>query len=96
MKAKYFLQLVGLSALWSSSFMLLRITSPLLGPNVLTAVRLGLATLTLAIIMQAMRYRWPWQHWRELLLLGLLPQLLMTIPRLHRRLLLLLLYVQFG
>ena len=87
MKAKYFLQLVGLSALWSSSFMLLRITSPLLGPNVLTAVRLGLATVTLAIIMQAMRYRWPWQHWRELVLLGLLsvavPFMLFSWAALH-------------
>ena len=52
--------------------MLLRITSPLLGPNVLSAVRLGLATITLAIIMRAMRYRWPWGHWREIALLGVL------------------------
>ena len=52
--------------------MLLRITSPLLGPNVLSALRLGLATITLAIIMRAMRYRWPWQQWREIALLGVL------------------------
>ena len=70
MKAKYFLQLVGLSALWGASFMLLRIASPMLGPNVLTAVRVGLATITLAIIMRVMRHRWPWTHWRELALLG--------------------------
>ena len=72
MKAKYFLQLVGLSALWGASFMLLRVASPVLGPQVLTAIRLGLATVTLAIIMRAMRHRWPWEHWRELGLLGVL------------------------
>ena len=72
MKAKYFLQLVGLSALWGASFMLLRIASPLLGPQVLTALRVSLATLTLAIIMRVMRQRWPWSHWRELVLLGVL------------------------
>ena len=72
MKAKYFLQLVGLSALWGASFMLLRIASPLLGPQVLTALRVSLATLTLAIIMRVMRQRWPWSHLRELVLLGVL------------------------
>ena len=72
MKTKYFLQLVCLSALWGSSFMLLRIAAPVMGPNVLSAVRIGLATITLALIMRAMRYRWPWEHWRELAVLGAL------------------------
>ena len=70
MKAKYFLQLVGLSALWGASFMLLRIASPVLGPNVLTALRVALATLTLAILMRAIGHRWPREHWRELAILG--------------------------
>ena len=72
MKTKYFLQLVCLSALWGSSFMLLRIASPVMGPNVLSAVRIGLATVTLALIMRSLRYRWPWTHWRELAVLGVL------------------------
>ena len=72
MKTKYFLQLLCLSALWGSSFMLLRIASPMLGPNVLSALRIGLATITLALIMRAMRYRWLWSHWRELAVLGAL------------------------
>ncbi len=67
--------------------MLLRITSPLLGPNVLTALRLSLATVTLAVIMRALRYHWPWQHWRELVLLGLLsvaaPFMLFSWAALH-------------
>ncbi|MES2952878.1 MAG: DMT family transporter [Pseudomonadota bacterium] len=72
MKTKYFLQLVGLSALWGASFMLIRIASPLLGPNVLAALRIGMATLTLAALMRAMRSPWPTTHWRELALIGLL------------------------
>ena len=72
MKIKYFLQLIALSALWGASFMLLRIASPVLGPYVLTALRLGLAALTLAIIMRLVRHHWPLPHWRELLVLAIL------------------------
>ena len=86
-KTKYFLQLVGLSALWGSSFMLLRIASPVMGPNVLSAVRIGLATVTLALIMRGMRYLWPWAHWREVAVLGALsvavPFLLFSWAALH-------------
>ena len=71
-KLKYFAQLIALSALWGASFMLIRIASPLLGPNVLAASRIGMATVTLAILMRVMRHRWPLKHWRELALLGLL------------------------
>ena len=40
--------------------MLLRIAAPVLGPNVLAAGRIALATVTLAIIMLVMKQRWPW------------------------------------
>lgn len=52
--------------------MFIRIASPLLGPPVLAGLRIGLATVTLAIIMRALRQRWPWSHWRELLVIGVL------------------------
>ena len=39
--------------------MLIRIAAPLLGPNVLAALRIGMATLTLAVLMRAMRHTWP-------------------------------------
>lgn len=71
-KAHHFAQLVGLSALWGASFLFLRIASPLLGPLVLAGGRVGLAALTLSVIMRVLNHRWPWQHWRELLVLGLL------------------------
>ncbi len=72
MKAKHFFQLVALSTLWGASFMLIRIASPVLGPNVLAALRIGMATLTLTALMRLMRHNWPRGHWRELALIGLL------------------------
>jgi drug/metabolite transporter (DMT)-like permease len=71
-KTRHFAQLVALSALWGASFMFLRIASPVFGPNVMAALRIGLATLTLTVIMAAMKQRWPWRHWRELTMLGAL------------------------
>jgi drug/metabolite transporter (DMT)-like permease len=72
LRLSYLLQLVGLSALWGASFMLLRMASPVLGPYVLTSLRLGLATATLIVIMRLMRHAWPWRDWRELLVLAVL------------------------
>lgn len=72
MNGRYFLQLILLSALWGASFLFIRIASPVLGPNVLAGVRIALATFILALIMRFMRQRWPWQHWRELTLIGAL------------------------
>jgi drug/metabolite transporter (DMT)-like permease len=66
-----FAQLVALSALWGASFLFIRIASPQLGPLVLAGLRIGLATLTLALIMRSLKHRWPWQHWRELLWIAL-------------------------
>jgi drug/metabolite transporter (DMT)-like permease len=65
-------QLIGLSALWGASFMLIRIASPQLGPTVLAFLRIGMATLVLGLLMRFMRHHWPAHHWRELALLGLL------------------------
>jgi drug/metabolite transporter (DMT)-like permease len=72
MKTKHFGQLVALSALWGASFMLIRIASPVLGPNVLALLRVGAATITLGILMRVVRHSWPTGHWRELALLGAL------------------------
>jgi len=71
-KAKYFFQLVALSALWGASFMLTRIAAPVLGPNLAAGLRMVMATAMLSLIMWKLRTPWPWQHWRELFLLGLL------------------------
>lgn len=71
-QAKYFFQLVALSALWGASFMLTRVAAPVLGPNLAAALRMAMATGVLSVIMWRLHTRWPWQHWRELFLLGLL------------------------
>ncbi|MGQ0711565.1 MAG: DMT family transporter [Rhodoferax sp.] len=87
MKPRHFVQLAALSSLWGASFMLIRIASPVLGPSVLAALRIGLATLTLAALMRALGQRWPLAHWRELGKLGLLsvavPFLLFAWAGLH-------------
>jgi len=71
-RTRHLLQLVLLSALWGASFLFIRIASPVLGPHVLAALRIGLATTTLAAIMRATGEPWPWRHWRELTGLGAL------------------------
>jgi len=63
---------MGLSALWGASFQFIRIASPAMGPWVVAGCRAALASITLIVIMRALHERWPWQHWRELLLLGAL------------------------
>ncbi len=72
MKIKYLLQLTALSALWGASFMLTQIAAPQFGPNLAAALRMGMATLVLWLIMRKYKQTWPLQHWRELLLLGFL------------------------
>lgn len=70
MKSRYFLQLVGLSALWGGNFLFTRMAAPQLGASLTAASRVFLGALTLAIIMRYLKLRWPREHWRELLLLG--------------------------
>lgn len=72
MKTRHFAQLLGLSALWGASFLFIRVTVPLLGPWVLAAGRVLLATATLMVLMRVLRQRWPWRQWRQIGLLGLL------------------------
>jgi drug/metabolite transporter (DMT)-like permease len=87
MRSKHFLQLIGLSALWGASFLFIRIASPVLGPAVLAALRVALAAVTLAILMQSLSHAWPFSHWRRLSLLALLtvaaPFLLYAWAALH-------------
>jgi drug/metabolite transporter (DMT)-like permease len=64
--------LIGLSALWGASFLLIRIAAPQLSPPVMTGLRVLLAALTLAVLMAALRERWAWAHWRKMLLVCLL------------------------
>ncbi len=69
---RHTLQLVALSALWGTSFMLTRFAAPSLGPNLLAALRMGMASIALACLMRWLGQRWPLEHWREIGLLALL------------------------
>ena len=60
MSFKIFAQLLALSALWGAAFPMMRIASPLLGPSVLSWLRLVVAVLTLSLLMRAVGQRWPW------------------------------------
>jgi drug/metabolite transporter (DMT)-like permease len=72
MRTRHFAQLVGMSALWGASFPLVRIASPELGPWVVAAARCVLASLVLALLMRALRQRWPARRdWPALTVLGL-------------------------
>lgn len=71
MQARHFVQIVGLSAIWGASFPLLRIAVPAFGPVVLAALRCALAALVLALLMRALRERWPPRRaWPSLAVLG--------------------------
>lgn len=72
MKAKYFFQLIALSALWGATFMMTRISAPALGPNLSAALRMVMATVTLTVLMRSLKQSWPLSHWRELFVLGFL------------------------
>jgi len=67
--------------------MLTRYAVPVLGPNMLAALRMGFAALALAAIMRALGQRWPLEHWRELGLLAVLavagPHVLFSWAALH-------------
>ena len=67
--------------------MLTRYAAPVLGPNMLAALRMGFAAVALAALMRALGQRWPLAHWRELTLLAVLavagPHVLFSWAALH-------------
>ena len=71
MKARYFIQLLIVSALWGASFPMLRVAAPEMGSNVAAMLRGAIGTITLSLIMRAVGQRWPWQDWREMTWLGM-------------------------
>jgi drug/metabolite transporter (DMT)-like permease len=74
MHTRHFLQLIFLSALWGGSFPLIRVASPAFGPLGLAGIRCALAAVVLALLMRALRQRWPEtaRTWWRLTVLGLL------------------------
>ena len=72
MDAPSFIRLVVLSAIWGGSFLFLRIAAPVLGPAILTELRVATAALFLAIVGWTLRRPLDAaRHWKHFLVLGL-------------------------
>lgn len=89
MKRLDFVMLLLLSVLWSSSFLFIRIASPVLGPVLLVELRVGIAAIILFVVVWISRQhdsRWR-QQWRQYAVLGAtnaaLPFTLIATAELH-------------
>lgn len=83
MDAGSIVRLIALSAIWGGSFLFMRIAAPVLGPAVLTELRVASAALFLFVVGRTLRRRLDWgRHWRHYLILGLfnaaLPNMLLS------------------
>ena len=83
MDAASFIRLFALSAIWGGSFLFMRIAAPVLGPAVLTELRVASAALFLLVVGWTLRRPLEaGQHWKHFLILGLfnaaLPNLLFS------------------
>jgi len=80
--------LIAVSALWGASFLLMRITVPVLGPVILAESRVLIAGLVLLAVAAATRVKLEfWSRWKSYLVLGLLngalPFTLISAAELH-------------
>jgi drug/metabolite transporter (DMT)-like permease len=73
MKAKHWFVFISLGAIWSSSFMWIKIAVQEVGPITLVAFRALFGLLFAIVVMSIQRVRWPrtWQEWFPLLVVGL-------------------------
>src|SRR3990172_10369345 len=72
MDAASFIRLFALSAIWGGSFLFMRIAAPVLGPAVLTELRVASAALFLLIVAWTLRKPLDaGKHWKHFLILGL-------------------------
>jgi drug/metabolite transporter (DMT)-like permease len=64
--------LLGLSAIWGSSFIFMRYLAPLIGPVATADMRMFLAGVILALFFLAIRFKSDWKkNWRHFLVIGL-------------------------
>lgn len=75
MKKNDLLLLVLLASIWGSSFMFMRIISPVLGPVVTASVRLLIGGFFLIGMYKILGIKLQWkQHWKLLLFIGIISQ----------------------
>jgi len=66
------LLLLGLSAIWGSSFIFMRYLAPLIGPVATADMRMFVAGVALALFFLAIRFKSDWRkNWRHFLVIGL-------------------------
>jgi drug/metabolite transporter (DMT)-like permease len=64
--------LLGLSAIWGSSFIFMRYLAPLIGPVATADSRMFLAGVALALFFLAIRFKSDWRkNWKHFLVIGL-------------------------
>ena len=66
MRTQDWVRFIGLCAIWSSSFVFIRICSPVLGPALTAAGRLGIAGLILVGYLRAIGFDSRWRDYRGL------------------------------
>jgi len=67
------LLLLGLSAIWGSSFIFIRYLVPLIGPVATADIRMFLAGAVLVVLFLAIRFKSDWRkNWRRFLIIGVL------------------------
>lgn len=73
MKPKEYLIMILLSALWGSSFIFMKISSPELGPILTAALRVSIATVTLSMVLYFNKTKMDFfKNWRKYLIIGTL------------------------
>lgn len=72
MRAADYFRLITLAAIWGASFLFVRLTIGALGPEWLTAYRVGIAALVMLSITLLRGLAFDWRtHWRAYLVMGL-------------------------
>lgn len=75
MKNKYIFLLIVLAAIWGSSFMFMRVLSPVLGPIITASIRLIIGGLFLLFSYKVIGIKIIWrEQWKLLLFIGVISQ----------------------
>lgn len=88
MNTKHWLQLLTLAAIWGSSYLLMRIVAPALGPIATACARVAIAGPVLLIFLALTRRRFQWkENWKHFFIIGALnaglPFLFFSFAALH-------------
>ncbi|MGL4522518.1 MAG: DMT family transporter [Bacilli bacterium] len=88
MKVKEYVMLLTLAATWGASFLFIKIAAPEFGPILTANLRVGIAAITLAVVLIVTRTKFDFiENWKKYTVLGLLnaaiPFVLICTAELH-------------